>query len=335
MLSTERIYQDVMKILQDQSSLDEVGPLLKEGSSRQEPRALVDKIKLAARCLTYPLEQNPSKIPTKTREAALQALVQGKNPFNEGTFGKILGCGVYGVVKKFKVNRQVFAAKLDLGSDIEMLNREYRFLVNFDHPNIIKVMHAAEQMLCLEYAEKGCLDIENPPAKLNQVMVQVMRGLHYLHGNQCAHRDIKPSNLLVMSDGVIKIADLGLMVKFKDFKLNKDLNYSQTFHLSPEYRLCTMRNKDCLKTDIWAVGWLISLFLLKDSSPRFLCSMKEVKKFSGFTEKDYARRFSVRKLKQHDPTGILQKMLKSCFEFLPKKRPVTAPLLEILEKSIE
>ena len=38
-------------------------------------------------------------------------------------------------------------------------------------------------------------------------------GLHHMHKNHVVHRDIKPENLLI-SKGIIKIADFGLSRKF-------------------------------------------------------------------------------------------------------------------------
>jgi serine/threonine protein kinase len=40
--------------------------------------------------------------------------------------------------------------------------------------------------------------------------IQTARGLGYAHDNGIVHRDLKPSNLLLTSDGVVKISDLGL-----------------------------------------------------------------------------------------------------------------------------
>ena len=55
------------------------------------------------------------------------------------------------------------------------------------------------------------------------ILVQIAKGLKFIHENKIVHRDLKPSNIFVTESGLIKIGDFGL---------SKDLSKS-----SPEQRL--------------------------------------------------------------------------------------------------
>ena len=59
--------------------------------------------------------------------------------------------------------------------------------------------------------KKGALD----PKLAGGYVLQAARGLQFAHLNGMVHRDVKPANLLLSDDGVVKVADLGL-VKIPD-----------------------------------------------------------------------------------------------------------------------
>src|SRR5690606_14268871 len=72
-----------------------------------------------------------------------------------------------------------------------------------------------EPALVLEYAGGGSLRdrLERGPLPLDQaaeVILQVADGLDWLHQNDVFHRDVKPSNILLMTDGSVRLADLGV-----------------------------------------------------------------------------------------------------------------------------
>ena len=49
-----------------------------------------------------------------------------------------------------------------------------------------------------------------PQSLLKSCIHQLLNGLVYLHTCHIQHRDLKPANILINSEGVVKIGDLGL-----------------------------------------------------------------------------------------------------------------------------
>ncbi|CAO1303924.1 unnamed protein product [Diamesa hyperborea] len=142
-----------------------------------------------------------------------------------------LGQGTYGIVfrardlkngkeyalKKVRVDRDMFKD----GFPIACL-REISILKSCRHENIVQLKEVVvgEQLekifLVMEYCEQdlaSLLDNMEQPFTESQVkciVLQLNRGLEYLHENYIIHRDIKVSNLLLTDDGCLKIADFGL-----------------------------------------------------------------------------------------------------------------------------
>jgi serine/threonine-protein kinase len=93
---------------------------------------------------------------------------------------------------------------------------------DLSHPNIVKahafgqdpaskkhfiVMELIDGPTAQERLEKeGRL----PLADATRIIIDIARGLEYLHHQRYVHRDIKPGNILITPDGSAKLADLGV-----------------------------------------------------------------------------------------------------------------------------
>lgn len=118
--------------------------------------------------------------------------------------------------------------------EIARFHREFRFLSEIAHPNIVRVFETGVDgqlpFFTMEYLagetladalarpDRGyALTLRRDPAALTDFLTQVCHALSHIHGQGTVHRDLKPSNLMVTPNGSVpdlKVLDLGL-AKFR------------------------------------------------------------------------------------------------------------------------
>lgn len=158
-------------------------------------------------------------------------LLAGKNSgFYLGSYRLLrpLGKGGMGVVYlgEHHVMKRLMALKIlppEATQDERRISRfkaEARACAQLDHPNIVRAYDFAEAggklYIVMEYVDgidlhyavqrDGLMSVSDALDSLNQAT----RGLAHAHERGIVHRDIKPSNLLLRTDGVVKVSDLGL-----------------------------------------------------------------------------------------------------------------------------
>ncbi len=147
--------------------------------------------------------------------------------------GAVLGEGGMGIVYKgrqLSLNRRVaikvlppaMSADPTLRERFEMESRTASLLQS---PHVVQVYAAGQEgdhlYFVMEYVEGHELsdvirDCEKQGQKLTayeagDYILQAAKGLQEAQRNQIVHRDIKPANLMVTSDGLVKIADFGIV----------------------------------------------------------------------------------------------------------------------------
>jgi serine/threonine-protein kinase len=224
---------------------------------------------------------------TLTRWQARKLLAGKKSGFYLGRYRLLrpLGKGGMGVVYlgEHHVMKRLMALKIlspEAVKDprrIERFKEEARAAALLDHPNIVRAYDFAEAggklYIVMEYidgidlhqavARDGTMKVESA---LN-ILFQATGGLTHAHDRGIIHRDIKPSNLLLRTDGVVKITDMGLArigwAGDNDPKSQKRLMGTADF-IAPE-QVINNQGVDA-RADIYSLGCTF-FFLLAGKTP--------------------------------------------------------------------
>lgn len=143
--------------------------------------------------------------------------------------GEILGIGSYAqVYKAFEVNTgELFAVKRILFNPanksqtmfVNELDSEIKILRGIRNKHIVKYLGSEmiKDAFCiyLEYLPGGSIArlLYNlgalPETTVRAYLIQILKGLDYLHNNGIVHRDLKGANILLDSKGKVKLSDFG------------------------------------------------------------------------------------------------------------------------------
>lgn len=170
-----------------------------------------------------------------TPSHTLQRRFKGCSKIGEYEMMKKLGEGTFGEVHmaRQKATGSVFALKKILmhnekdGFPITAL-REIKLLKMLSHDNVLKLEEMAVERPKAEGRKRAILYmvtpymdhdlsglLDNPEVQFREAqikcyMLQLFKGLRYLHDNHILHRDMKAANLLINNRGRLQIADFGL-----------------------------------------------------------------------------------------------------------------------------
>ncbi|XP_077374263.1 cyclin-dependent kinase 10 isoform X5 [Festucalex cinctus] len=189
-----------------------------------------------------------------------------------------IGEGTYGIVYRARDTKydEIVALKkvrMDKEKDgipISSL-REITLLLRLRHPNIVELKevvvgsHLESLFLVMSYCEQDLAslleNIHTPfsEAQVKCIILQLLRGLCYLHHNFIIHRDLKVSNLLMTDKGCVKIADFGLARMYGVPQQHMTPRVVTLWYRSPELLLGSKTQTTAL--DMWAVGCILAELL--------------------------------------------------------------------------
>ncbi|KAJ1674589.1 Suppressor of Sensor Kinase (SLN1), partial [Spiromyces aspiralis] len=244
------------------------------------------------------------------------------------------------IVARKRRNPKEIARLRNLGRS---LIEEMEVMSRLSHPNIVTYygieVRRDRVYLFMEYCEAGSLSklLAESEALTEKVVqwyvVQILRGLKYLHQLGIVHRDIKPENILLHSNDMIKLVDFGaakmLNMRALSFsKPHRNSKYSRqnTLTGTPAYMAPeTIKNDPSDRgrlgsQDIWALGCCI--FELITSEPPW-----------SDMDNEWAIMFRIANESPPLPTNgdlsdIGMDFLKKCFTRPASLRPTAEELLK-------
>ena len=201
---------------------------------------------------------------------------------------KVIGDGTYGVVYEGinKETNQKVAVKIlkeKFRSMEECLSRiEVKVLERLNHENIVQLKEVVmdkngQVSYIFEYCDCNLFEfIENhrqnqkfiPEPIIREIVLQITKGMKYMHSKQFFHRDLKPENILLILNNysLNNMAPGELKVKIADFGTAKEIPIRNILPMT-DY-VCTRwyRPPECIlkadnyneKMDVWAIGCVMA-----------------------------------------------------------------------------
>ncbi len=184
-----------------------------------------------------------------------------------------LGSGAMAVVYKAKqlsldrtVAIKVLPRRFTEKSDyVRRFYKEGRIAAKLNHNNIVQAIDVGEAgglyYFVMEYVEGKTLydDLSKgkifDEAEALEVVIQLANALAHAHGHGMIHRDVKPKNIMINTEGVVKLADMGLARETSDVEAAKNEEgkaFGTPYYIAPEQ----IRGEVTIdgRADIYALG---------------------------------------------------------------------------------
>ncbi|KAM9819009.1 serine/threonine-protein kinase PLK1 [Syngnathus typhle] len=247
------------------------------------------------------------------------------------TRGRFLGKG--GFAKCYEItdveSQQVFAGKIVPKSLIvkphqrEKMTSEVTIHKSLDHPNIVGFRGFFEDedfvFVVLEICKRRSLlelhkrrkAVTEPEARY--YMMQLLKGVQYLHNNRIIHRDLKLGNIFLNDDMEVKIGDFGLATKIEFDGERKKTLCGTPNYIAPEV-LC--KKGHSYEVDVWSLGCI--LYTLLVGKPPFETScLKET--YNRIKKNNYTIPWHV------NPAAV--SLIKRMLHADPSQRPTISQML--------
>ncbi len=135
----------------------------------------------------------------------------------------------------------------DMANDENIIKRfraESRAVAMLSHPNIVSVYDVSHsddvEYIVMELVDginlkqymksKGALPVD----EVLNFSTQIAKALSHAHSKGIIHRDIKPQNVMLLKDGLIKVADFGIAALQNGIEEHSDETVGSVHYIAPE-----------------------------------------------------------------------------------------------------
>jgi len=200
----------------------------------------------------------------ETSKLTIHSIYDVKETLGEGTFAKVKRCRNKSTGKEFAV--KIIDKKMV--TDKTSIMTEITIMKNVSHPNIITLHHVFETKLhiylVMDLLEGGELfDLLFSRGRLSEyessrLILNIVKGVEYLHSKHICHRDLKPENLLLVTKNnieSIRITDFGLS---KIYEKGMKTACGTPSYVAPE--ILAGEPYGC-EVDMWSCGVILYVLL--------------------------------------------------------------------------
>jgi serine/threonine protein kinase len=143
--------------------------------------------------------------------------------------------------------------------------KEGKLAAKLNHNNIVQAIDVGEigglYYFVMEYVEGKTLYDDLSKGKIFEekealgIIIQLCNALAHAHGQGMIHRDVKPKNIMLTTEGIVKLADMGLARETSDIEAaenEKGKAFGTPYYIAPEQ----VRGEVDIdqRADIYAVG---------------------------------------------------------------------------------